>query len=349
MEANRREIEPRIIRAPEFGPGQWLGSGPLTMKELRGKVILIDFWDFTCVNCLRTLPYLVEWHTRYHDKGLVIVGVHAPEFSFARNPDLVQQAIDAYHIPYPVLLDNDYVTWRAYANRYWPAKYLVDQDGYIRYHNFGEGRYARTEEAIQVLLSERDPDVQLPTYFEPVREMDVPGAVCFPTTPELYGGYERGRLGNPEGYATGPRLYRDPGIHEEGLIYLDGKWRARPESVECVNGGHVALRYRAAELNAVLGVLPPRQSVQLTVMQNGAHLTQENAGSDVQISEQGISFVVVDRPRMYNLARNEQFGSFDIRLSAPFGGLSVYAFTFVSCAIPAEELDRIQGPVFQVE
>ncbi len=349
MAVDRRQVEPRLIRAPEFEQGQWLNSEPLSIKALRGKIALVDFWDFTCVNCLRTLPYLVEWYKRYHDKGLEIVGVHSPEFSFAQNPELVEQAVKANGITYPVLLDNNFMTWRAYANRYWPAKYLIDQDRYIRYQSFGEGHYAETEEAIQVLLEELNPNVELPEYFEPIRETDVPGAVCYPTTPELYAGTDRGHLGNREGFSLLPTLYRDPGAHEEGALYLDGDWRASPENVECVNGGYVALKYRAAELNAVLRAVPPRQSVQVTITQNGANLTRENAGADVQISEQGISFVVVDGPRMYNLVRNPQFGIFDVKLSAPFGGLGVFAFTFVSCTVPPEELERIQGPVFQVQ
>jgi thiol-disulfide isomerase/thioredoxin len=349
MDVETRQVEPRIIRAPEFERGPWLNSQPLSIKELRGRVVLVDFWDFTCVNCLRTLPYLVEWYRRYHDKGLEIIGVHSPEFSFAQDAELVAQAAEENGIAYPVLLDNDFMTWRAYANRYWPAKYLIDQDGYIRHRTFGEGRYAQTEEAIQVLLRELNPNVELPEYLEPLRVEDVPGAVCYPTTPELYGGYERGRLGNREGLTLTPTLYRDPGAHEEGYLYLDGEWRATPESVECVNGGYAALKYRAAELNAVLRAVPPRQSVQVTLTQNGSHLTTENAGADVQISEQGVSFVVADRPRLYNLVRNPQFGIFEVKLSAPFGGLGIYAFTFVSCTVLEEELGQIQGPVLQVE
>ncbi len=349
MDVNERTVEPRLIRAPEFGQGEWINSPPLSMQDLRGRAVLVDFWDFTCINCLRTLPYLVEWHRRYHDKGLVIVGVHSPEFEFAKNPELVRQAVRDYGIAYPVLIDNEFTTWRAFANRYWPAKYLVDSERYIRYRAFGEGHYQETEEAIQVLLKELNPNVELPGYLAPIRETDVPGAVCYPTTPELYAGYERGRLGNAEGYSMTPRVYRDPGVHEEGNLYLDGDWQASSESAECVNGGYAAVKYRAAELNAVLRPLPPRQSVQVTVTQNGAYLTKENAGADVRLSEQGISFVIVDRPRMYNLTRNPQFGIFDCKLSAPFGGLAIHAFTFVSCPVPEEELDRLKGPVFQVE
>ncbi|MGE5138048.1 MAG: redoxin domain-containing protein, partial [Rudaea sp.] len=156
---------------PEFEPGNWLNSPPLRMRDLRGKAVLVDFWDFTCINCLRTLPYLVEWYRRYHDKGLVIVGVHAPKFSFAQNPELVAEAAWANRLDYPILLDNEFKTWQAFANRYWPAKYLIDGDGYIRYQTYGEGHYAETERAIQTVLSELGAD-HFPPPMEPIREMD---------------------------------------------------------------------------------------------------------------------------------------------------------------------------------
>ncbi len=338
------------IHAPDFESGTWINSEPLSTKQLRGRVTLVDFWDFTCVNCLRTLPYLVEWHARYRDRGLTIVGVHAPEFSFAKNAALVEQAVKENGIEYPVLLDNDFKTWQAYANRYWPAKYLVDGEGLIRYHTFGEGRYAQTEEAIQVLLHELDPKIQLPGLFEPMRETDVPGAVCYPTTPELYVGAARGRLGNPQGFVPNAMVaYKDAPEHMEGVLYLDGTWRATAESIEAIGPGYAALRYRAAELNAVMRPVG-RESVQITITQNGAHLSKENAGRDVQISDAGVSFVVVDRARMYNLVRNPQFGDFEVRLTAQFGGLEMFAFTFISCAVPIEELPRVQNnPVYVVE
>jgi thiol-disulfide isomerase/thioredoxin len=132
------------VRAPHLAPGTWLNAGPLDLKALRGRVVLVDFWDYTCINCLRTLPYLVEWHRRYREKGLTMIGVHAPEFSFARSADFVRQAIHDYGITYPVVLDNEHRTWYAFANRYWPAKYLIDHKGYLRYKRFGEGHYAET-------------------------------------------------------------------------------------------------------------------------------------------------------------------------------------------------------------
>jgi len=158
---------PRIeekIHAPEFREGHWWNAGPLRLADLRGRPVLIDFWDYTCLNCLRTLPYLREWHARYRPHGLTIVGVHAPEFEFARRAPNVERGIRAHGIEYPTLLDAEYATWRAYANRYWPSKYLVDGASYIRYAHFGEGAYAEMEEEIQTLIREIDPAADLPLF-----------------------------------------------------------------------------------------------------------------------------------------------------------------------------------------
>lgn len=165
--------------APDFIlGGQWIGSKPLLLKDLKGKVVLVDFWTYTCINCIRTLPYLKTWHEKYGDKGLVIVGVHAPEFEFEKDAGNVKEAIKDFGLKYPVMQDNDFATWRAYRNNYWPAKYLIDQEGNIRYTHFGEGDYDETEQAIQQLLALNIP-VDNPTYH------------TYGRTPELYLGTER--------------------------------------------------------------------------------------------------------------------------------------------------------------
>src|SRR6266851_9836661 len=146
------------VFAPALDGGEWIQHGPVNLKELRGKaVVLIDFWDYTCVNCIHTLPYVSAWHRRYGKDGLVVVGVHAPEFSFARDHANVRTAIKQFGLEYPVVLDNGYIIWRAYSNRYWPAKYLVDTQGKLRYYHFGEGLYQETESQIQRLLGELNP------------------------------------------------------------------------------------------------------------------------------------------------------------------------------------------------
>ncbi|HWN56639.1 MAG TPA: redoxin family protein, partial [Methylomirabilota bacterium] len=173
------------VLAPELEGGNWIQHGPVSLKELRDKaVVLIDFWDYTCVNCIRTLPYVVEWNRRYAKSGLVIVGVHAPEFSFAREGSHVAEAAARFGLEYPIVLDNEYAIWRAYSNRFWPAKYLIDSKGRIRYYHFGEGSYQESELAIQGLLRELSPTLSLPPPMEPMRDTDQPGAVCYRVTPE---------------------------------------------------------------------------------------------------------------------------------------------------------------------
>jgi len=143
--------------APEFtGIDKWLNSEPLSMKQLKGKVVLVDFWTYTCINCINTLPYVKSWHQKYKDQGLVVVGVHTPEFPFERNTDNVKTAMKRFDIQYPVAQDNRYATWSAYNNRYWPAVYLIDKKGNVVYSHFGEGQYAETEATIKSLLAQKD-------------------------------------------------------------------------------------------------------------------------------------------------------------------------------------------------
>lgn len=348
-------LEPRLIRMPDLAPGRWLNAeGPLHRQQLRGKVVLLDFWDYTCVNCLRTLPYVAAWHRRYAPQGLLVIGIHAPEFGFARHHAHVDKAIDEYEIAYPVLLDNEYETWDRFAVRAWPTKILVDTDGYIRYQNQGEGRYGQTETAIQALLRRANPGATLPPIMSPLRAEDSPGAVCFRPTAEIYtgvrgGGLFGGGLGNPAGYATqGPVLYDLPPAEEreEGHFYLKGIWRAWPEAVEFVGkaSGEVRLRYRAASVNAVLSpsadpvdtilnLRPSGAEPVVEIRQNGRHLTPAQAGADVSYDAEGRSFVVVNRPRMYELVRNTGFEARELSLTVRATGLAFYSFSFTGCVM----------------
>jgi len=317
------------ILAPELPDGEWLQQGPVALAELRAKkALLLDFWDYSCVNCIRTLPYLTEWHRRYARKGLVVVGVHAPEFSFARDRDNVLKAIQQFGLDYPIVLDNSYAIWRAYSNRCWPAKYLIDAEGRLRYYHFGEGLYQETERQIQQLLSELDPALQFPALMEPVRDGDKPGAVCYRVTPELYLGYLRGQFGNPAGVLRDQACdYTDPGRYVEGLAYLAGRWMVGQESSRAETAGaELTLRYTAMDVNLVMTPAAAAARVELIVKDG------PRPGSDVTI-ENRRAFVSVDRPRMYALIANDSVHSGSLRLKALDPGLSVYAFTFTSCPV----------------
>ncbi|RMG90425.1 MAG: hypothetical protein D6706_19610 [Chloroflexi bacterium] len=354
-------LEPRIIRMPEFAPGQWLNvERPLTREQLYGQVVLIDFWEYTCINCIRTLPYLRQWHKRYADKGLVIIGVHSPEFRFARFRMHIETAVADFQLPYPILLDNDLANWELYANKAWPTKYLIDSEGYIRYQCQGEGAYQQTERAIRQLLRQRDPSIILPDKLvTPIRDEDQPGAACYRPTPELYAGYRggglfAGGLGNPEGYVPlSPVLYEWPdGIErEEGHFYVEGIWRAWPEAMSYAgkSGGRIVLPYRAVTVNAVLSPSPdpvetvldlrkPESEPVIEVKQDGRYLNPANAGRDITFRN-GKSIVLVDRPRMYELVNNSLYGKHELSLTFHARGLAVYAFSFTTCADPTADLE----------
>ncbi len=322
------------VRAPELRGEVWLNTPePLSMVALRGQVVLIDFWDYTCINCLHTLPYLREWHRRYHQKGLVIVGVHAPEFAFAKDSQMVEEAVLALALPYPVTLDNAYQTWNAYANRAWPAKYLVDQDGYIRAFHYGEGAYQEFEEAIQQLLKERDPALTFPAPMAPVRELDVPGNLRYRATPELYLGTRRGALGNQEKPVPDQvTQYSMPEYLSQDTVYLSGFWLNGDEFIESVNAqpASMVVKYAAGQVNLVMG---PVESKPVTVRlrQDGQDVPQASWGQDVRLDAVGKPIIQVDRPRMYQLIENPAFGYHTLELLIEEPALRAYAFTFVSC------------------
>jgi thiol-disulfide isomerase/thioredoxin len=318
------------IYAPPFDGGEWIQQGPIDLKGLRGKaVVLVDFWDYTCVNCIRTLPYVVGWHRRYAAHGLQVVGVHAPEFTFARDHNNVVSAISQFGLEYPVVIDNDYKIWRAYSNRFWPAKYLIDTQGRLRYYHFGEGLYQETEQQIQRLLGELNPALDFPPPLEPLRDTDRPGALCYRVTPELYLGYSRGLFGNPAG-VTHDRAadYLDPGKHAEGATYLSGRWNVGHESATATApGATMEIRYTAKDVNLVLAP-PVDKPVRLSISIPG----DQRPGADVK-ADGGRLFVTVDRARMYSLVANESVLPGSIKLSALEAGVSAYAFTFISCVV----------------
>jgi hypothetical protein len=243
-------------------------------------------------------------------------------------------------IPYAVLLDARYHTWDAFANRFWPAKYLIDAAGYIRYQSHGEGGYIDYERAIQAVLLEQNPDRDLPPVLEPLRAEDAPGAVCYRPTPELHAGLQRGALGNPEGYASGvPVLYSLPAQRLSGAFYAGGAWRAGDEFLAFAGQteGVLYMPYEAVEVNAVLTshvetverMLHP-EAVSVEVWQDEKPLPETHRGADLTADGR----VLVDRPRMYNLVRNPGFEAHELTLRVRARGFAVYAFTFTTCVRP---------------
>ena len=328
-------------KAPPILGDPWINSQPLRIEDLRGKVILIDIWEYTCVNCIRTLPYLKEWHQRYSKDGLVIIGVHTPEFQFSKELKNVKTAVEQFGIEYPVVLDNEYLTWNNYKNRYWPRKYLIDKNGVIRYDHIGEGSYDITERKIQELLHEINPSLVPLTPMDPIRDTDKPGAVCYPTTPELYLGFYRGKLGTSENYSPYEAAnFKDPGNHEDGYIYLNGRWFSNSEFLRHAEKtdhleDYIAIQYHALEVNLVI---KPAEggSFRVYAVQDGRPISPENRGGDLQVDETGQTYLEVREARMYQIIKNKEFGTHELKLASKSDEFGAYAFTFGSCEILEE-------------
>jgi len=317
--------------APEFkGITSYINTNGTNLSDLKGKVVLVDFWTYSCINCIRTLPYLVDWNRKYSDKGLVIVGIHSPEFEFEKNIDNVKQAVARFGIKYPVLLDNDHGTWNAYQNNYWPRKYLVDSEGYIRYDHIGEGGYAETENAIRNLLAERSNQQGLETSNLNQTKLIVPNTPSVDLnqikTPELYFGYQyaRSQLGNIEGFNPEKTVnYTIPSSNlDTNVIYLQGLWKNNPDNMELVGpDGKITLVYSAKSVNIVAG---GKGHVTVREYDNGVQTNNSSKGNDTD-AEGKLS---IDGQRLYNIADNTNYGNHHVEIDAKGPGFKIYTFTF---------------------
>jgi len=325
------------VRAPEIGR-LWLNSPPLSFRQLRGRAVLVDFWDYTCVNCIRTLPYVQAWHERYKDKGLTVIGVHTPEFTFAQYESNVERGIREFGLTYPIVVDSDREIWKSFANRYWPTKYLLDKDGYLRYGKFGEGAYLETEEVIQELLREIDPTISLPPLMDPLREEDHVGTVCYRGSAELYLGNARGRIGNEGGFKEDQIAdYSFDGKLEENFFFANGRWASTAEYFEAVEGGphSLVMKFEASGVNLVLAS-PRGAPAEVVILQDGKPLTRRQATRDTRFRQTAAgeeSYMVVDSARMYFLLDNHEFGEHTLELRCS-PGVAAFAFTFTSCVDP---------------
>jgi len=335
--------------APELrGINAWINGGPYTMEELRGQVVLIDFWTYTCINCIRTYPFLKQWHSRYADDGLVIVGVHTPEFEFEKNYDNVMEATKLNALKWAMAQDNDFITWRSYNNRFWPAKYLIDKDGVVRYTHWGEGGYAETEEMIRLLLAEADPgflDNALALSQDQTLDHGFLIARGAEITRELYGGYERGEADlvfGRGGYAQQAQYYEYKNevsqfnITEEQephKINFQGAWKIGPES--STHGrktdsfeDYLALIYSATSVNAVL-TSDSGKPYKVRVTVGDEYLTERNKGSDIIIGDDGESYLWVMAPTLYNVIDNESYVRREnLKMSSNSPDFELFAFTF---------------------
>ena len=340
------------LLAPDLaGISSYINTEPFTLEELRGdNVVLIDFWTYTCVNCIRTLPFIKEWHEKYKDAGLVIVGVHAPEFEFEKLEANVKMAVEEWGIEYPVVLDNDHGTWDAFLNRSWPAKYLIDKDGAIRYTHFGEGKYIETEDEIRKVLAELDKDVASIEHSN-IQDADfhIDALAQDPLeglTRELYAGVERnyGALqygGSP--YVLHEEYYHGLGRvveyedteeeHYNQFIYLQGSWINELENLRHARvtenyEDYILVNFKAAEVNVVLTIGDSDEPYGVRVLVNDEPVKEEQAGLDVRWDDEGNSFITVDEPRMYRVIQLDDFEGHELKLSSNSDQFRVFAYTF---------------------
>ncbi len=291
--------------APEFaGIAAWLNSRPLTLADLRGKVVVLDFWTYSCINCLRTLPYVKRWYDAYADAGLVVVGVHTPEFAFESVRANVQRAVRKFGITHPVALDNDYATWDAWGNRYWPAKYFIDRRGRVRFAHFGEGRYEQSEAVIRTLLGEPE----LPAPVSPSVEAERPEGI---ETPETYLGYDRlARLVGRRVERDREAQYRFPAAAPRNAVAFAGKWIVGAERIVASDHARLRLRYHARKVHLVLGVDSGVETVDVYV---DSRYTRR-----VVVSDDGLHTLVSSRGRAADHLLELRFSP----------GTQAYAFTF---------------------
>ncbi|MGC7405722.1 cytochrome c biogenesis protein DipZ [Pandoraea pneumonica] len=310
------------------GAVQWLNSPPLTAEALRGKVVLIDFWTYSCINCLRTLPYVKAWAQKYRDQGLVVIGVHAPEFAFERDIGNVKKAVKDLGVDYPVAIDNNYAIWRGFNNQYWPAHYFVDAQGRVRYHHFGEGNYAESERVIQQLLREAGAK-QVASNIADVQASGIQQAADMRDvrSPETYVGYERAEnFASPGGAVRNQATdYRAPSMPSLNAWGLGGSWMVGAEHATATQAGaRIVYRFHARDLHLVLGPDANGKPVRFRVTVDG-QAPGDAHGTDVAADGTG----TVTSQRLYQLVRQSGDVSdrtFSIEFLDP--GVSAYAFTF---------------------
>lgn len=312
-------------KVPELvGIEGYINTSPEELKAiLKDKVVLYDFWTYSCINCIRTFPYITAWNEKYADKGLLIIGIHSPEFEFEKDINNVKMAVEKYDLKYPVVLDNDHKTWDAFANRYWPAEYITDYQGYIRHTHFGEGSYDETEKVIQQLLEERSQSLGLSmTTAQPLVNLEE-HKFTMSQTPELYFGYNfafgRNYLGNSEGFKPEQTItYSLPSELKRNFYYLEGQWQNLNDRMKLVSeNGKIVLPYFAKDVHIV-----GANEADLQILFDGNPITSNNAGTDVQ---DGI--VHVSENRLYNIISSSEASSHTLTIIAK-SGFEIYTFTF---------------------
>lgn len=312
-----------MIKIPQIIGETWLNTAhPVTPEELNGRVVLVDFFSYSCVNCIRTIPYLKKIWDRYKHLNFFLIGIHTPEFEFEKDGENVGTALVDLGVNWPIVLDNEYVNWNNFANHYWPAEYLTDQDGFVVYEHFGEGGYENLERKIQELLDKDFGDKSLPAIL-PERI----GESCVKPTPETYCGYRRGKIINEGGYHLDHIAnYIKPKMILPNSVALSGQFEATPEYVESlVDSSTLFIDFVGTEVNLVIEPSDDLAIIELKI--DDEDLPREAMGIDVDQGD-----VIVTRPRMYNLIKSKKPISGILSIKAKESNFRAYAFTFSGCS-----------------
>jgi len=311
-------------KAPDIHATKWFNSPPLTLKELRGKVVMIDFMTYSCVNCVRTFPHLRYLWSKLKDKGLLIIGVQSPEFSFEKDFRNIEDAIKRHGLEYPIAVDNDLEIWNAFGNRYWPAQFFIDKDGNLVHFRAGEGGEQEIEEWILALLEQAGQEVRLERgpHTEEARMLE-------PITSETYCGFLRNTgMGNPAVCdGNGKCTYTDSDrTHQPGVIYLDGGWKQAEEYLEHDEDrpGHILLKCQASEVNLVM---TSDRVGDVDILLDDKPLLLEKVGTDVR-QEAGRSLVRIDRQDMFRLVKTRTVEMHELKIVVKDAGVRAYAYTF---------------------
>ena len=334
--ASAQASDQKPQKAPNFtSDAEWIDTGvagkkiPHSIKAYRGHVLLIDFWEFTCINCIRDFSVLKRWYAKYHSLGFDIVGVHYGEFAIGFSVDNVREAAKRFQLPWPVLADIHGSVWNAYHSDVWPNRYLIDQEGNIVLHVEGEGNNRPMEEKIRALLVATHPEVTQIPLDSPENTFAPSCGVC---TDETYVGdwFGRGAIANPRGYRNNgePTIFKADGEPTDGKVMLSGRWITQQDGVTFDDRhGSAELRYHARSVYAVLSVADPKKPVRVDLLHDGKPIPQSEAGVDVHFDTQG-SYIEVSAPRMYYLANNTNFGSHLLALEPQHADFVLHSFTY---------------------
>ena len=313
--------------APDLvGIAHYLNTTPEQLaSEIEGKVVLYDIWTYSCINCIRTLPYITAWNDKYSDEGLLIIGIHSPEFEFEKDKENVELAISKHGITYPVVMDNDWETWRAFENNYWPRKYIADHEGFIRYDHIGEGAYQETEKIIQQLLEERSTSLGMQmTSAESLVDIEEFEHTSF-RTPELYFGYKlaqgRNQLGSEEGFNQNKiTTYQEPSNLDLHKFYLVGDWTNLQDSMRLESdSGSIKVLYHAKEVNIVTA-----NNAELEIFLDGIPLSEKYSGVDIDTK----NTITVTDPDLYNIISSGKSATHELEIKINQKGFEMYTFTF---------------------